>query len=157
MKDDVLQVLLYLFDNYADDEPELPSDENELIETLEVAGFGRSEIDKGIAWLHDLSALRDTPIYPGPLAESAVRVFTDEECRFLSRECRGFLTLLSQMGVLNDYTREMVIDRVHALGDEDGVDVEQLKWIVLMVLYNLPGHEGAFAWVENMDAEIAYH
>lgn len=157
MKEDVLEVLLYLFDNYVDDEAGLPATEHELIEALEQAGFARGEIEKAIRWLDDLTALRSEPFAPGPLANTAVRVFTDLEHARLSRECRGFLLFLEQMGVLNDFTRELVIDRVMALDSADEVDVEQLKWIVMMVLFNLPGHEGAFAWVENMDAQVCYH
>ena len=157
MKEDILEVLLYLFDHYVDDEAGLPATEQELVEGLEQAGFTRPEIDKALLWLNDLTALRGEPFPPGPLADTALRVFTDFECGRLSRECRGFLMLLGQMGVLNDFTRELVIDRVLALDTPDEVDVEQLKWIVLMVLYNLPGHESAFAWVENMDAQVSYH
>jgi Smg protein len=53
------------------------------------------------------------------------------------------------MGVLDSATREMVIDRVMAL-DSDEVDLEQVKWVVLMVLFNQPGHEAAVAWMEDL-------
>jgi Smg protein len=41
-----------------------------------------------------------------------------------------------------------VLDRVMAL-DQDEIDVDDLKWVVLMVLFNQPGAEAAFAWMEN--------
>lgn len=157
MKEDVLEVLLYLFENLVDEEQVAPPSEEALVEQLEQAGFGRGEIDKAIRWLDDLTALRNDPFPPGPLADTALRVFTDQECARLGAEARGFLLFLEQMGVLNDFTRELVIDRVMALNGEDDLDVEELKWIVMMVLYNLPGYEGAFAWVENMDAQVCYH
>jgi Smg protein len=30
------------------------------------------------------------------------------------------------------------------------VDVEDLKWVLLMVLFNQPGQEEAVAWMENL-------
>jgi len=36
-----------------------------------------------------------------------------------------------------------------ALG-EDEIDVERLKWIVLLVLFAKPGEEQAFAWMEDL-------
>lgn len=43
----------------------------------------------------------------------------------------------------------MVIDRVMALESEE-IDLEQLKWVVLMVLFNQPGREAAYAWMEDL-------
>jgi Smg protein len=55
---------------------------------------------------------------------------------------------LEQSGVLNAEQRELVIDRVMALELEE-VDLTDLKWVVLMVLFNQPGQEAAFAWIES--------
>ena len=48
-----------------------------------------------------------------------------------------------------DTSRELVIDRVMALESEE-IDLDQLKWVVLMVLFNQPGSEAAFAWMEDL-------
>ena len=42
----------------------------------------------------------------------------------------------------------MVIDRVMALEAEE-IDLEQLKWVVLMVLFNQPGQEQAYDLLED--------
>jgi Smg protein len=34
--------------------------------------------------------------------------------------------------------------------DIDGIDLRQLKWVILMVLFNQPGKEAAFAWMEDI-------
>ena len=78
----------------------------------------------------------------------ATRVYTDEECERLNLECRSFLLFLEQVRVLDSITRELVIGRVEALEGED-IDLEQLKWVVLMVLFNQPGKEAVFAWMED--------
>ena len=66
----------------------------------------------------------------------------------IDAQCRGFLLFLEQVSVLDTHTRELVIDRVMAL-DSDGIDLEQLKWVVLMVLFNQPGKESMFTWMED--------
>jgi Smg protein len=64
-------------------------------------------------------------------------------------ECRGFLLSLEQGGILSSETRELVIDRVMAL-EADDIGLQQLKWIILMVLFNQPGQEEAYACLEDM-------
>jgi Smg protein len=34
--------------------------------------------------------------------------------------------------------------------EDDDIDLDQLKWVVLMVLFNQPGHESAYAWMEDL-------
>ena len=64
-------------------------------------------------------------------------------------QCRGFLAFLEQAGVLDAQTRELVVDRVMAL-EAGGVGLEQLKWVVLMVLFNQPGKEDVYAFMEDL-------
>jgi len=149
MKESVLDVLMYLFENYMNDEIEFDTDEETLRVELQEAGFRQVEITRAFEWLEGLVAMQDDPsIYSGKTTGS-IRIYTAEECEKLDVEARGFLLFLEQTGVLDHYTREMVIDRVMALG-EDEIDLEQLKWVVLMVLFNQPGREAAFAWMEDL-------
>ena len=53
------------------------------------------------------------------------------------------------MGVLSPTSRELAIDRAMALENED-FDLDQLKWVILMVLINQPGEEAAYTWVEDL-------
>ncbi|HAO24765.1 MAG TPA: hypothetical protein DCQ49_06630, partial [Methylophaga sp.] len=63
-----------------------------------------------------------------------IRVFSESEIERLDIQCRGYLLFLEQVGVLDVETREVVIERVLALDSEE-IDLEQLKWVVLMVLF----------------------
>ena len=45
--------------------------------------------------------------------------------------------------------REILIDRLLALESRD-IDVEQIKWVVLMVLFSQPGQELAYARMEDL-------
>ena len=71
----------------------------------------------------------------------------------LDVEARGFIMFLEQINVLDSATREMVIDRVMEI-DSKEFCLEDLKWVVLMVLFNVPGKETAYAQMENLIFEM---
>ncbi len=148
MKENILDVLMYLFENYMNDEIEFDTDEESLRTELEQAGFHKAEISKAFLWLEGLAGLQDSNEQLVLNAES-IRHYTAEESEKLDLDSRGFLMFLEQTGVLDHNTREMVIDRVMALESEE-IDLEQLKWVVLMVLFNQPGREAAYAWMEDL-------
>ncbi|CIB30978.1 Uncharacterized protein conserved in bacteria [Salmonella enterica subsp. enterica serovar Typhi] len=83
----------------------------------------------------------------------SMRIYTVEECERLDASCRGFLLFLEQIQVLNLETREMVIERVLAL-DTAEFDLEDLKWVILMVLFNIPGCENAYQQMEELLFEV---
>jgi len=148
MKQDVFDILLYLFENYMYDDGELEQDRESLRKELLDAGFRNPEIGKAFDWLEGLAAMPEHAV-GNVVRQQSIRVYSDEEQERLDVESRGFLLFLEQMGVLDAATREMVIDRLMAL-DSDEVDLEQLKWVVLMVLFNQPGQEAAVAWMEDL-------
>jgi Smg protein len=148
MKQNVFDVLMYLFENYMEDEIGFDEDQDALQEVLLEAGFRQNEIRKAFDWLEGLAELQDDALPPA-VPSGSLRLYSDPELEKINTECRGFILFMEQMGVLDSATREMVIDRVMAL-EEDEVDLEQLKWVILMVLFNQPGHEAAFAWMEDL-------
>jgi len=149
MKEDVLDVLMYLFENYMDEGPEFDPDQEALMAELSQAGFPHGEINKAFSWLEGLSTLRAQGAPIAAAKTNAIRVYSPEEQTKLSLEARGFLSFLEQSAVLDPLTRELVIDRVMALESEE-IDLEQLKWVILMVLFNQPGQENAYAWMEDL-------
>ena len=146
MKETILDVLLYLFENYFYDDPDAVRDRDSLQLGLIQAGFSPTEISKAFDWLEALANQR--PTLANPRANGPVRVYVEAEIDRLDRECLGFLMFLEQHGVLDAGQRELVLDRAMAL-DQEEVDLDDLKWVVLMVLFNQPGAEAAFAWMEN--------
>lgn len=153
MKESVLDVLMYLFEHYVDEDMEdLDPDREQLELRLLDAGFPTSEIDRAFAWLDGLAEQGSTLANNG--TNASLRMYTDAELTRLDSELRGFLLFLEQGGVLNQTTRELVIDRVMAL-HEDEIDLEQLKWVVLMVLFNQPDRELAYAELEDLVFEEA--
>jgi len=146
MKETILDVLLFLFENYFYDEPDAVRDRDSLQHSLIQAGFSPAEISKAFDWLEELANQR--PVAEDARADGPVRVYAEAESDRLDRDCLGFLMFLEQHGVLDADRRELVIDRAMAL-DQDEVDLDDLKWVVLMVLFNQPGAEAAFAWMET--------
>ncbi len=149
MKETVLDVLMYLFENYIEDEIEFSPDEASLKLELKDAGFGDVQVDMAFDWLESLAVQKENLLTQKLSDTPSVRIFTDKEKERLDVECRGFLVFLEQVGVLDAHDRELVVDRVMALG-ADEIDLGQLKWVILMVLFNQPGKEAAFTWMEDI-------
>jgi Smg protein len=149
MKEGVLDILIYLFENYFDAETDdgFEPDRDTLKLELEKAGFPGTEVERALCWLEDLAADPDR-LQPAPTTR-AIRVFAALEQARLDTDCRGYLFHLEQVGILSPTQRELVIDRLMALeGDE--IDIDKLKWVVLMVLFSQPGQETAFSRMEDL-------
>jgi Smg protein len=148
MKENVLDVLMYLFENYFYDEPEDQPDRESMEENLHEAGFSNGEIDKAFEWLDGLAEQRYQDEFPVQSAEP-IRIFVDSEIDRLDTACRDFLLYLSNSGILDAQRRELVLDRLMAL-ESDEISLEDVKWVVLMVLFNQPGQEANYAWMEDL-------
>lgn len=147
MKESILDVLLFLFEHYFSDDADLVRDRDSLQASLLEAGFSPAEIHKAFEWLDELAEQRPATAIARP--GGPVRLYTDAEYAKLDAEGVGFLMFLDQSGVLSAEQRELTVDRAMAL-DQDEVDLDDLKWVVLMVLFNQPGAEAAYAWMENL-------
>ena len=147
MKESILDVLLFLFEHYFSDDADLVRDRDSLQASLLEAGFSPAEIHKAFEWLDELAEQRPAAAIARP--GGPVRLYTDAEYAKLDAEGVGFLMFLDQSGVLSAEQRELTVDRAMAL-DQDEVDLDDLKWVVLMVLFNQPGAEAAYAWMENL-------
>ena len=147
MKENVLDLLIYLFENYmsADEEPR--PDRGTLKIELERAGFAERDIDRALTWVDGLS---QDPL--GKVAEAtarAIRVFSGQELMRLDTDVRGYLLYLENVRILSSAQRELVIDRLMALEAEE-IDIDQVKWVVLMVLFSQPGQQSAYAQMEDL-------
>lgn len=147
----VLDVLMYLFENYLDeDDTELQPDREILRTELEAAGFPGQEVSKAFEWLEGLAEA--PPAAENIQTANAMRVYGPEEILRLDVTARGFIMYLEQIGILNQTQRELVIDRIMALEAAE-IDIDHVKWIILMVLFNQPGQETAYARMEDLVME----
>jgi Smg protein len=147
MKETVLDVLMYLFETFVDSEEEPEPDRSELRAELERAGFGELEIDRALDWLDGLNT--QDAAWGDSAQPAAMRIYDRGELDRLDSRSRGYLLHLEQIGILPPAQRELAIDRLLALDSEE-IDIEQIKWVVMMVLFSQPGQEQAYAQMENL-------
>lgn len=149
MKENVLDVLMYLFEHYIDEDHQIAGpDRADLESRLVDAGFGNNEVSKAFDWLESLATLETKP-FNGKIQQQSQRIYSEEESARLGIEGIGFLLFLEQNGVLASEAREQVLEHALAL-DLDHVDLDQLKWVVLMVLFNQKDQAANLAWLEDL-------
>ena len=125
-------ILVYLFENCQQHEV---SDEKERVaKKLSAAGFEESDISEALTWLAGVARGPHRSFAPLPASGAAFRAYAPKELAKLDAECRGLLIYFEQSGILSPQTRETVIDRALA-ATGGGLTVEQLKLIILMVLW----------------------
>lgn len=156
MKENVIDVLVYLFENYIDSDDSNKPDKDTLEIELERVGFQQLDVSKAFDWLESMTVLTEDDSQANSLV---LRFYSKQETERLDVSCRGYLLFLEQVGVLDASTREVVIERLMAL-DTIEIDLEQMKWVVLMVLFYQPGRDVAYAWMEDLvfeDMEAILH
>ena len=146
MKQNVVDVLMYLFENFIGDETAADPERDFVINRLEQLGFPQHEIIKAFDWLEDLADVELDEKQHQP--NKSIRIYSDQEKLLINTESICFLIYMEENNILTPATRELVMDKVAALDTE--LDTEQLKWIVMIVLYSYPGEENAYAYMENM-------
>ncbi len=157
MKQNVVDVLMYLFENIiVDENPVLPENEH-MFDRLEDLGFPHHDILLAFDWLEDLADIHTELLSATenkPVANSnSTRIYSELEKLLLTSDCISFLIHLEQNQIITSLSREVILDRVIALDVE--LELDQLKWIIMIVLYSQPGEENAYAWMENLIFETS--
>lgn len=147
MKENVLDVLMYLFDHYLEMAPGEVANEDTLTGELEEAGFATGEINKAFTWLGELADLQECPELEAHA--QAFRVLTEFERNRLDLQCQGFLLDLEQKALLTPMLREIVLDRAMAI-DSDPLTLEHFRRVVGLVLMNASPSEAMIAWAEGL-------
>tara|TARA_B100001996_G_scaffold209042_1_gene160349 strand:- start:945 stop:1418 length:474 start_codon:yes stop_codon:yes gene_type:complete len=147
MRENVLDVLMYLFETYIETQDETEMDQEDLRGDLTEAGFNSNEIEKAFDWLDKLNHMNS--ITEDLFDVSSNRVYSKIEMSRLSSSCRGFIEYLEQINILSFNQRELLIDRLLALNTND-IDIDQIKWIVLMILFSQPNQEKAYSRMEDL-------
>ena len=151
IKQSVVDVLMFLFERYLDDEElnetsRVTDKRDSILIRLEEMGFHNKDINQAFDWLEDLADIPENQQIT-PLKETSSRIYSEQEKKLIGIESIGFLHFLEQSNILTPVTRELILDRVAALGHP--LDAEQLKWIIMIVLHTRPGEEDTLALLEN--------
>ena len=145
MKENLLDVLINLFQDGMDDDAQIDLAGDPIPSKWLAASFPSQQIQQALAWF-DRLADRPSGL---PIHTYACRIYAAPELGRLNVECRGFLLALEQSGILNPETREQVIDQ--AMMPETGeIGLDHLKLIILMTLFNQLDPEDACAWLEDL-------
>ena len=125
-------ILAYLFENCQ--QVDLKHDRERVAKKLSAAGFEDSDISEALHWLAGVRTPQPGRA-PLPDRHSTFRAYAPRELAKLDAHCRGFLMTLEHSGILDAANREVVLERSLAASG-DSLTLEQLKLIVLMVLWN---------------------
>ncbi|WP_354622928.1 DUF494 domain-containing protein [Psychromonas sp. MME2] len=147
----MFEIIVYLFESYIQIDQSIEINAQEITDELLEEGFQKNDIVKALAWLDNLTHLHEkNPQSKTQLAkETSHRVYSAIEQQKLSHEVQGYISYLEQADILNTHTREVVIDCAMSL-DINTLQLDDLKWLTLMVLYNDPNNEDAFLQLESM-------
>jgi Smg protein len=126
-------ILVFLFENCQ--QAELAYDSDRVAKKLSAAGFEDSDISEAMHWLDGMLHAPQGVREALPDLSASFRAYAPRELAKLDAACRGFLMTLEQSGILSAETRELVIDRALA-ATGDALSLEQLKLVVLMVVWN---------------------
>ncbi len=127
-------IFVYLFENCH--RADLSQDNELIAKKLSAAGFEESDISEALTWLAGVLHAPHRNLAPLPGTTRAIRAYAPKECAKLDASCRGLVMQLENIGVLDPVLRELVLDRAMAAAGRS-LSLDQLKLIVLMVLWNL--------------------
>ena len=134
----MLKIIKYFFDQYVhNDNLESQEDSFQAFQaTMQKLGIPRHLIEEAFTWLDEFAQqLEDHETESLSSHHQAHRIFNREECYLLDTKCRGLLRSLEHADVINPECREMIIDRVIAIGKP--ISIDQLKWLIMLVTSNL--------------------
>ena len=129
----MFDILVYLVENYFHN-GQLPDAET-ITKRLSAAGFEDDDISEALTWLSGFGQPEEVAGNEAFTQSRGFRVYADEELTNLTVEARGFIIFLQDSDIISAPQRELIIERVLAL-PETSVDLERIKLIVLMVLWN---------------------
>lgn len=151
MKENMLDVLVFLFDNYLGPQAGIDQDDQSLADELEEAGFDFDEITKAFDWLGGLKEDEIT----WSASNMSMRVFSEAEQQRLDVEARGFLMKLESAKVISQVLRERILDAVMRLDLEQiTLSLKTFKRIVGLVLMNTKEMDDHLPEIEEMVFDI---
>lgn len=157
MKEDLIDILIYLFEHYLAEQTDgiIQLDNQKLTGELVEVGFERKDVDQAFIWLDELLVGLDKSlkVYQ-PI--SSFRVFSQNEKIQIPVDVQSLILRLEHAGILDLATRELVIDRLMAL-EFDVVDMDDAKWVIMMVLCNQTDSPEELEWAETLVSENVLH
>ncbi len=150
IKEDFLDILLYLFEYYSED-PMRESDTSFVIrDHLIDAGFQDAAIDHAMDWVEIFKNPKEGEMLHTP-SSSSIRILSDDEKNLLDVECQSYISRLEKFGLLTPEKRELLIDKLTSIGFEP-MDLEVVKALSILMLFQEPSVEVKLHAYENEEA-----
>jgi Smg protein len=138
----MLDLLIYLFENYISTKPKLNM--NAITVELEEAGFNNKDISTAFDWFNHLEKLSSGPELTN---KNSIRVLSHKEYEKISKEGFTFLTFLLNAKILNPTEFEVILDQIMIL-NQKYINIDEMRWIVMMTLWK-SGKENSYLFVED--------
>lgn len=145
----MLNVLLYLFEHHLVDNEMFTEDLVDTQQQLIAEGFTPQSIQQALNWLKELHYQHKEAVLVNSVAKESIRIWLPAEQHKLSPDGMAFLLKLESQGVISPELREVIIDRAMAL-TAPLLEVEQLKWVTLIVMYHYQQEDFSVPWLEHV-------
>ncbi|KAA3639602.1 MAG: DUF494 domain-containing protein [Proteobacteria bacterium] len=148
MKQHMMDVLVYVFENYMTEQYNLKKSGHRqlIINGLQQIGFHPGLIEEALLWLQQVSRTSDDLIQQ---SASGLRYYSQKEQQILGYEGIEFIDYLMAQHILDNHSRELLIDGLLYL-KADNIEVDDLQWLALIILFSQPDQEQAFVDLERL-------
>lgn len=149
IKESLLNVLMYVFENFIEDEIDIKSPKN-IISEMVADGFQKEQATQALDWFASLSSQQQADeTFCQKISDNSFRIYLDYELHKITNNARQLLRTLEKADIIDSYLREIIIHHAMAL-DEPIIDEAEIKWVALMALYGIPGKKTQLALLEEM-------
>jgi Smg protein len=138
----MLDLLIYLFENYISTKPKLNM--NDITVELEEAGFNDRDISSAFDWFNHLEKNSNGFELTN---KDSLRILSKKEYEKISSEAFTFLTFLLNAKILNSTEFEVILDQIMIL-NQKSINIDEMRWIVMMTLWK-SGKENSYLFVED--------
>ena len=98
-------------------------------------------------WVEIFKSTTNTQMLHKP-SGSSLRILSEDEKNLLDVECQNYITRLEKFGLLTPEKRELLIDKLTAIGIEP-MDLEVVKALSILMLFQEPSVEVRLHAYEN--------
>lgn len=119
---------------------------------LTESGYSQTEISTALSWIYDKMNVREPlKLVKGSRARS-YRIFHEAERQIMTKEARGFLVEMYELGLIDQLDMENIIER-SLMSGLNTVSRDEVKSIVASVLfeYNSPSKPGSRIMLNSSD------
>jgi len=122
------------------------------VSRLKDNGYSQSEISTALSWIYDKMNMREPLKNVKGKRPRSYRIFHEAERQILTKEARGFLVEMYELGLIDHNDMEIIIER-SLMSGSNVIDRDEIKSVAAGVLfeYNSPGKPGSRIMLNSSD------